>query len=1026
MAKSSEHQKKVLMIFKPLLQERLIPSTMLIQLMQIIPIEEISEIARIEKSPENGRRLAVDRLLDRLFTASESHPDWFQIFMGGLRQSENGHLKDYIEGTSLDNMDDLDSFKRLIEIFAQPLEEITPSEILQYLNSLNDHDKEQILVDERNHGARYAVITLLDRVVKKGGEWFKEFVRALSRIGRQNLADLLDPNIQEGISKTASSNVGSNTSVDSESTVQITEDNGASAVANTKKDNSNDDVEGSRLTAHRENDTLQAESAPNIPNVTENQTDPLFTNTGSNAEAPNEEKSNEAEEKYDHEYSEKVGHPLAAASINDDSKSNALVLHEYQKELVAPALEISEVNHQDIDICKNVIICAPTGSGKTITAIEIMKRHLEKVVTGQRKNRIVFLVNQRPLVDQQERAFKKYLEVEPLNAKIIQLTGETTHISLNEVVEHGYDVIVLTAQVLENALKDNVIRSLSVFTMLIFDECHHTQKKEVFNMIMGRYCDMKVEKPEAPRPQVIGLTASLGVGKATSDSTAENHILQMCANLDAEVLSIVVENKNELMKYAPVVDEDSINVAGRVKDVYGGMITELMSTIETIMFESQGAKELGPSVLKPPNERGSQAYANWVNILSGKSVVIQAQNTRRLFKTCTDHLREYNNSLVIYKDIRGRDAFLYLNKYFNGLYLEGFDELDHRLYDLFQGNKVLLEEIANDLDDRNPVLEMLGSILLSSFKEKPHSRAMILTKTRVSCEALARWITETDEQRDLKLKPGMLIGSHSSSTVDGMPQPEQIATIEHFEKGFYRILVCTSVGQEGIDIKNCNLVLRYNYSTNVIARVQAKGRNRATDGRAFLLARQDTGIAYREGLNVLRESLMSKAVRAVRNMPKPEYRVAVTKIQVNDYEERQLLIRAEEATLRIRSRETPKNPIRFLCGKCFTFACYSTDFRCLHGNHYVNTSEEFLDRIKTLPHDRPIQIDDLFHKTGKVHCKKCMYDWGIIGKRMDSYYPILKIRSFVLERSGGHRDKPYRRWKDAPFTVEPFIDSNKL
>ena len=49
--------------------------------------------------------------------------------------------------------------------------------------------------------------------------------------------------------------------------------------------------------------------------------------------------------------------------------------------------------------------------------------------------------------------------------------------------------------------------------------------------------------------QVIGLTASLGVGKAKNPEEAGKHILLLCANLDAECISTVDENADELKKY---------------------------------------------------------------------------------------------------------------------------------------------------------------------------------------------------------------------------------------------------------------------------------------------------------------------------------------------------------------------------------------------------------------------------------------------------------------------------------------------
>lgn len=49
--------------------------------------------------------------------------------------------------------------------------------------------------------------------------------------------------------------------------------------------------------------------------------------------------------------------------------------------------------------------------------------------------------------------------------------------------------------------------------------------------------------------KVIGLTASLGVGKAGSDEAAVNNIMELLSNLDAQGVSLVKEHKNELNRY---------------------------------------------------------------------------------------------------------------------------------------------------------------------------------------------------------------------------------------------------------------------------------------------------------------------------------------------------------------------------------------------------------------------------------------------------------------------------------------------
>lgn len=70
---------------------------------------------------------------------------------------------------------------------------------------------------------------------------------------------------------------------------------------------------------------------------------------------------------------------------------------------------------------------------------------------------------------------------------------------------------------------------------MVIDECHHTKKGEVYNHIMTRYLKQKhknvtskkEQKNPDPLPQILGLTASPGVGGAKNQQKAEEHILQV-------------------------------------------------------------------------------------------------------------------------------------------------------------------------------------------------------------------------------------------------------------------------------------------------------------------------------------------------------------------------------------------------------------------------------------------------------------------------------------------------------------------
>ena len=59
--------------------------------------------------------------------------------------------------------------------------------------------------------------------------------------------------------------------------------------------------------------------------------------------------------------------------------------------------------------------------------------------------------------------------------------------------------------------------------------------------------------------QIIGLTASVGVGKAKNVDQAVQHIKSLMANLDSEMICAVKNNMKELRSYVNVPDEGMVS-----------------------------------------------------------------------------------------------------------------------------------------------------------------------------------------------------------------------------------------------------------------------------------------------------------------------------------------------------------------------------------------------------------------------------------------------------------------------------------
>lgn len=93
--------------------------------------------------------------------------------------------------------------------------------------------------------------------------------------------------------------------------------------------------------------------------------------------------------------------------------------------------------------------------------------------------------------------------------------------------------------------------------------------------------------------------------------------------------------------------------------------------------------------------------------------------------------------------------------------------------------------------------------------------------------------------------------------------------------GSLNLLISTSVAEEGLDIPECNLVVRYGLLTNEIAQQQASGRARARDSQYAVVAQAGGREHRRECINEYLEELTGKAIDRVQRMSHYEFNLKV-------------------------------------------------------------------------------------------------------------------------------------------------------
>lgn len=100
-------------------------------------------------------------------------------------------------------------------------------------------------------------------------------------------------------------------------------------------------------------------------------------------------------------------------------------------------------------------------------------------------------------------------------------------------------------------------------------------------------------------------------------------------------------------------------------------------------------------------------------------------------------------------------------------------------------------------------------------------------------------------------------------------------TIRSFRQGKLNLLISTSVAEEGLDIPDCNLVIRYGLLTNEIAQQQASGRARAQNSQYSVVAEEGGREVRREKTNEYLEELTGQAVERVQQMSPEDFRTKV-------------------------------------------------------------------------------------------------------------------------------------------------------
>ena len=151
------------------------------------------------------------------------------------------------------------------------------------------------------------------------------------------------------------------------------------------------------------------------------------------------------------------------------------------------------------------------------------------------------------------------------------------------------------------------------------------------------------------------------------------------------------------------------------------------------------------------------------------------------------------------------------------------------------GYRVIKQFLETETVEHPKVGELI-SIVDEQLRKNKESRVLIFTQYRDTASHLVEALNRVDGVRAERfVGQAMKVGDR------GLTQDEQSRMIEDFRRGTVNILCATSVGEEGLDIPEVDLVVFYEPVPSEIRYIQRKGRTgRRMPGRVIILASAGT------------------------------------------------------------------------------------------------------------------------------------------------------------------------------------------
>jgi len=486
----------------------------------------------------------------------------------------------------------------------------------------------------------------------------------------------------------------------------------------------------------------------------------------------------------------------------------------------------------DVAVSTSTLVVLPTGLGKTIIAIMVAARMLEK----DPESKVMVLAPTRPLVLQHLKAFGRELRLP--DGSMSALTGSIEP-GDREVQWLKSRVIFATPQTVYNDVRHGRV-SLERVVLAVFDEAHRSVKDYTYTKLATVY------RETASRPLIMGLTASPGATKEKINEIKRNLFIEAVEARSEEsedVKGYVERTRIETIRVK--VPDDYYETNLRLRELYNDKVKKLLNG--GFLRSNKVSKKalLEARVAISARLKSAQATGGQKGYIYG-AIINQAQAVAIL------------HALEMIETQGAPTLFRYLEK------MRDRPDKGKAISSLVRDPKWLkIEEEASRLAAvPHPKIAAMLSTVKTQLAGKPESRVIVFTQYRDTIEDIVKALGKEG------FSARRFVGQSDREGSKGMDQRLQSETLDMFRKGEFKVLVSSSIGEEGLHVPDVDLVIFYEAVPSEIRYIQRRGRTgRTTEGRVVILLAEGTVDESYYYSSLFKESRMRELVRETNQKP---------------------------------------------------------------------------------------------------------------------------------------------------------------